>query len=368
MKIGILVLFISNFGKRGLYNSQEIGMAKAFADKGHQVMVYKCVASREEKINETIYNNVTYLCQPVKKIGNNTISDFKWLDESLDMLVCFSDVQLLVKKVYRWAKETRTAFVPYVGITESLSESRIVRLLSNLNARHVMNLYKKVPVFVKTNAVKNKMMELGIKNVIVVPVGLDTDLVRSDYKTISQAEAKKILHLDPDAKYLLMVGRIVKGRCPLDCVETFERVHSKSKDYRLLIVGKGPLKDQLFAALKKKNLDKYTDYIESIPNNDMWKAYRAAEGLISFNKDEIFGMAILEAMYYETAVYVIHAPGPNDIIENNVSGYLVHSPQEMADVILRDKDIDSVRKRAHMRIMDNFLWARSVDIIEHNYK
>lgn len=40
MKIGILASMINNFGEKGFYNSQEIGLAKMLSSKGNEVMLY----------------------------------------------------------------------------------------------------------------------------------------------------------------------------------------------------------------------------------------------------------------------------------------------------------------------------------------
>ena len=213
-----------------------------------------------------------------------------------------------------------------------------------------------------------QLLRLGAKDVIVAPVGLDLDQLKQDYETIAQTDARKILNLDLNAKYLLMVGRLGEGRRPLDCVEVFARVRQRSQDFRLLIVGKGDLKEKLFAELKARELEQYTDYIECLPNKEMWKAYRAADILVSFSKMEIFGMSILEAMYYELPAYVIHAPGPDDIIEDGINGYLFDTPQQMAEAILEGGDFPQIGRKAHERIMSHFLWVRTAKILEKAYE
>ena len=96
----------------------------------------------------------------------------------------------------------------------------------------------------------------------------------------------------------------------------------------------------------------------------MWKAYRAADAFVSFSSMEIFGMSILEAMYYEKPVYVMHAPGPNDIIEDDVSGFLFDSLSDMSDMIIKEKNDIQIGKAAHNRIMEHFMWSKAVDIIK----
>ena len=366
VKVGILVLFVNSFGIRETYNAQEIGMAKAFSDKGDEVTVYKCVAQSAKRVDEIIYPNVRYICQPVKTIGNNTISSFSWIDKDIELLVCYSDIQLMTKTAYAWAKRNHVFFAPYVGATESYSNKAIIRFLSNINARRIMHFYRDKTVFAKTHAVREQLEKKGVRKVFVAPVGLDITKLRDDYELISRAEARRALHVRQDARYLLMVGKLTKGRSPLDCIQIFERIHEVLDDYRLLIVGKGILKEELFDALREKGLEQFTDYFESIPNVEMWKAYRSANAYISFNRHEIFGMSILEAMYYEDTVYVMHAPGPNDVIEDGVSGFLFDSLEDMADMIIKEKNDVQIGKAAHKRIMEHFMWDKAVDVIKND--
>ena len=171
MKVGILVLFVSSFGIREMYNAQEIGMAKAFSDAGDKVTIYKCIASDNKLIDEEIYTNVRYICKPVKTIGNNAISDFSWIDSELDLLVCFSDVQLILKTVYRWTRKHNVKFAPYVGVTESLSDNKVIRFISNINAKRIMRFYSDKQVFAKTYTVKKQLENKGVRDVYFAPVG-----------------------------------------------------------------------------------------------------------------------------------------------------------------------------------------------------
>lgn len=99
----------------------------------------------------------------------------------------------------------------------------------------------------------------------------------------------------------------------------------------------------------------------------MWKYYRIASALVSFSKSEIFGMSILEAMFYELPVYAISAPGPNEIIIHGQTGYLFETPVEMANSIILNTN-DSIGKLAHQRVIDKFTWKHWADVIEKNIR
>lgn len=74
--------------------------------------------------------------------------------------------------------------------------------------------------------------------------------------------------------------------------------------------------------------------------------------MINFNPNEIFGMAILEAMYHNVTIVARHAPGPDCIIENGRSGFLCNSVEEIAQTILSGKKVQNARKR----IIEYFTW------------
>ena len=54
MKLGILCTMINGFGRRGYYNSQEIGLGRALARKGHEVMIYKGIDPSGKKSDHLV--------------------------------------------------------------------------------------------------------------------------------------------------------------------------------------------------------------------------------------------------------------------------------------------------------------------------
>ena len=65
-------------------------------------------------------------------------------------------------------------------------------------------------------------------------------------------------------------------------------------------------------------------------------------------------------MYYGCKVVAWKAPGPDFIIENGVSGFLVDSDEATADAVLNE-ELDS--SAAHTRVTDCFTWNIAANII-----
>ena len=118
---------------------------------------------------------------------------------------------------------------------------------------------------------------------------------------------------------------------------------------------------------KLKSNDIYSNilFVGKIPNEKVHAYYEVADYVINFNPNEIFGMAILEAMYHNVTVVARHAPGPDCIIENGESGFLCNSVEEMAQIIHSGKKVQNARKR----IIEYFTWESTakkfLDYIQH---
>lgn len=364
MRIGLLVLSVGNFGNKGFYNLQEVGLAKAFGKDGHTVEIFKCTGRNTGDRTEIIADNIRLHLMAVPTIGSNSVfSCEKRLPSDLDALICFSDIQLGTSRVYRWAKRHGIPFLPYTGITHSTSTSALKRALSRFIASGVFRTYRKSGVFAKTTAVENELRAKGIKNVKTVPVGLDFDLLRNEYDVPAET-LRSALGLDPALHYYLMVGRLESDRNPLDVLPVFRALRQADEAARLLVIGKGSLKQALATALEADGSAPFVTWIEQVPNCDMWKYYRASNALVSFSKTEIFGMSILEAMYYELPVYVIHAPGPDEIMIDGETGFLFDTPEDMAasikDAVCPNPEMGA---RAHRRIVSRFSWEHMVNAV-----
>lgn len=362
MKIGILVLAVGNYGKKGMYNTQEIGLAKEFVKLGHAVKVYKCVKDDVDESEDRINDNLIIYQKKTLKLGSNSISSYKWLDTSLDVLICFSDIQLMLPKVYKWSVKYGIKFIPYVGITESTSNRAIVRKVINIFSKKIFTIYEKNGVLVKTNFIKHKLEDYGVYNVTVAPVGLDFSLLNKSFENTDKDILRKKYGFDHKDIIVLLVGRLENDRNPLEAIELFAKLVEKNFNYKLLVIGRGSLQETFLERVKDKGLYDRVKYIEKIPNNLMWEIYRISDMLITFSKTEIFGMSILEAMYYGTPVFAFKAPGPNDILADPCSGCLSTNQEEMLEQIEK-ANLNEIKICAHERVSTVFSWRTTANII-----
>ncbi|MDO5424822.1 MAG: glycosyltransferase family 4 protein [Eubacteriales bacterium] len=364
MKIGIMVLSIGSFGKKGFYNLQEIGLAKAMDALCDETKVYKLVPmseeGKEEHIEGTRHAFIRSL--PSKRVGTNGVPDMELLERDLDALICFSDTQLMLPKVYRWAKKYHIPLFPYIGVVESHSTNPLKKAVIDMLFLRNVAVYRKCHCFVKTLSVRERLTRAGVQGVTVVPVGLDSDLLHADYEHVCVSKLKKKYGYREADKVLLFIGRLIDEKQPVKMIDILAEIRQKDASYKLLMVGTGELKDAVEARIQKLGVQDDVQMVERIPNSDIWELYRFADALVNLNQQEIFGMAILEAMYYGCKVVAWNAPGPNLIVESGVSGWIASNEKGIIAGIIDDK---KMQEDAHLRIVEHFLWKNAAEKVFH---
>lgn len=360
MSIGIFIPFIGNFGAKGFYNSQEVGLAKELS-KHDNVIIFKLVSNADsiktEKINDRC--SINYI--PAKNLGiNGLIYDFSIINpKEISKLVCFSDTQIIVNRLYKYCNKNNIEFIPYIGVLESNSHNKYIKQFMKIFTKININIYKKCnKVMAKTPNIVQQLQKKEVKNILLSPVGLDFDLMKKDFENYDAISMKRKLGYDESDKIILFIGRLEQLKNPLFAIEILKNILLKDSSYKMIIIGNGSLKNNVINEISNGLKDKI-QFIEKINNEDIWEYYKISNCFINLNKDEIFGMAILESMYYKCPVIAVKAPGPNYIISNSDVGVLVDSLDKeiITEIILdKDKKLDYIKEEASEYIKKNFSW------------
>lgn len=369
MKIGILQTAYKKASDYGaFYNVQELGLGRALAGAGHNVILYKGVDGSSSTTTECD-GNFTINLVGIKYIGINGLLDTSVLDPSLDILIYFCDTQIIVPAVYSWCRNNNVTFYPYIGVIESHSENFIKRFLMKYIAHRNIKCYRKCSVLAKTPDIHSVLQRLGCKDVRLFPVGLDETVMKQDFSSLGDLSR---IHACVDS--LLFIGRMEDEKHPLEMLEIYEALLEHNSNLKLTMIGDGYLYEKVYSHIEslrsKFNLpNSQLRLIRKVKYSDIADYYLSSSCYINLNRVEILGMSILEAMYYECPVFAIKAPGPDFIIgyDNNPAssnGFIAKDKEELINLISpfissssTNNSLNLIRRNSHACVSNKYLWT-----------
>ena len=355
MHLGILVTIISGFGKKGFYHSQEVGLGRALVERGHRVTIYKCVAADKPASHQTLSESLDVHYIPVRAIGVHGFMRANMLDPQLDGLLLFSDTQLFLPHIERFCRRHRIAFVPYIGIAHSAQRNLKSRLIDIAFASGTLRIYKRLPVIAKSQAVKDELLALGVTRCSIAPVSLDPSELKTDYAQHDRLALRKAYGYSGDDVIVSFVGRLKPEKNPVETIELFGRI-SRQRDLKLLMVGEGYLKEKVEEKIQELGLESRVQLIERVPYEKMWEIHWISDYFLNLCTREIFGMALLESVYYRSSAAALHAPGPDFILTGLPGHCLCDTIDQAGDWVLAPKADDATLEESSRVLLDRFSW------------
>lgn len=123
-------------------------------------------------------------------------------------------------------------------------------------------------------------------------------------------------------KWLITVGHLVKGKGPEYLTEVASKVLTKNPEWKWYIVGEGEERKYFETFIKENGLEKQM-ILTGLVNN-VGEYLEKAQIFVLTSKSEGLPMCLLEAKAYGIPCVSFDIPtGPNEIIENEINGYLI---------------------------------------------
>jgi glycosyltransferase involved in cell wall biosynthesis len=354
-----------NQPKLGMYNLQEIGLAKALVRKGHicDVAYYNNTKEYKEKIefDDGKCFNILWL-RGKKILGEGIYPTLENYLRDYDVIQVGGYIGLtsfFLNKKY--SEKTVNYQGPYYYKKNKKSRVRAFvmdnTILRLLNRNEMVVCTKSV---LATEYVKTKK----INDVTTIGVGLDLDnLTKKENEVKSSDFVEKIRDDKGNKKYLLYVGVLEERRDILFLLKVLKEIKAKDDDYRLIIVGKGKKKyvEKCHEFVMKNGLQDYIYYCNEIEQDSIHGVYECCDAFVLPTKYEIYGMVILEAMYYGLPVFTTYNGGSSTVITEE-NGCILRSDSaiEWADrirkIISNSDEYVKLSENAKKTILSCFTW------------
>jgi glycosyltransferase involved in cell wall biosynthesis len=245
----------------------------------------------------------------------------------------------------KWAKQSGTPYALFVG---PLIEKLAVKTPA---VNHTISL-----------ETKNDIIKFGGSNpIFVFPNGVNLAEFPSSPCSIK------------NRNQIVFVGRLVFYKNVLTIIKAMKIVCKTIPDVRFIVIGNGPMKEDLEDLSKELNLQSVVSFKGNVSHEEKIQVIQDSKALVLPSVFEGFGIVILESFAMRRPVIVSNVPPLNELVTNDVDGYLV-SPfdeNEWADRILRmlRNPVSAMQmgENGRKKVEKSFTIQRTVDQLENLY-
>jgi len=227
--------------------------------------------------------------------------------------------------------------------------------------RYMRWFYGKVDqILVPTRQYKRLLMDGGFdgENIDVMPRGINRDQFNPSYRNRAVWEG---YGLNGGFKFLY-AGRISKEKNLEIMLKAFVRLIEEGFDADLIIVGDGPMRDELQMKFNDPQIV-FTGYLYG---EDLARAYASADMFVFPSLTDTFGNVVLEAHACGLPAIVSNEGGPQEIVESHGSGLVVgaRTPDELSEAMMQvvaDRDLyERLQARAVEKALDS-KWEHALE-------
>ena len=375
------ILIIRNFPtfmsvKKNTSNIQEVGLAKALVRKGHVCDIVFWTDKQEETVTIPVEGAtaVHVFYKRGKTCFKNTI--FTGIDALFDSYDILQPCEYNQMQAWILAKKYPEKTVIYHGPYYSRFNKRYNLMCKIFDAFFLKQYIKQGTNFLtKSEMAKKFLIEKGIpkSNVSAVGVGIDVQML-STREEVCTEPLYQAMKIQKSGIKLLYIGRFEARRDIPFIVDVFKKIADKKSDARLYMVGTGDPKylKMIFTYMKNQGIQDKVIWQERMEQKYLSNVYRQADFFLLPTEYEIFGMVLLEAMYYGNVVLTTQNGGSSTLIDNGRNGFSLgeKDAEIWANKILdmSEEQRKDIQKNAHDTVADSFTWDKLVKKFLKEYK
>jgi glycosyltransferase involved in cell wall biosynthesis len=369
MKVCI-VLSNSTIAHRSFYNSQEVGLAKTLIKLGVSVDICTYSKKRGGKINALLletheghdirlleYDGLSF---PGQQAFSLTLLQYLWKNTARYDLIQLHDNTQIMTVLSAWVcKKIKIPCLLYQGMYRDWDAWWKKVLLNIYDVLFMRVLFASLSAVIgKTESALEYLRSKGMPAWIpakVIHVGLDTTVFSPGNS--NRHEKRTAAEYD-----VLYIGKLEKRRRPDFLAELLLALSRLKKDFKACVVGDGPDREAFIKKIKGLIDSGHVRYIPKVENKNLIGIYRKSRVFLNPTKYEIFGMGLMEAMYFGVPVIATAEAGPKEIISDGTDGILLEGfdlsvwEHAVMDLLDHEKNRVQMGRRAGAKIEEKFVW------------
>jgi glycosyltransferase involved in cell wall biosynthesis len=143
--------------------------------------------------------------------------------------------------------------------------------------------------------------------ITVIPNGVDSELL-SDYSWSPPATPR-----------ILFVGRLERYKNVDKILAAFAVLREKRPDLRLTVVGRGPLKEELFSLSQHLRLGQSVEWLEGLKKPELYDLYRSSTMFVLPSYLEAYGIVVAEAVAVGTPSIVANSSALSEFARSGLA-------------------------------------------------
>lgn len=307
----------------------------------------KCIWNLNDKINliylTDLKPNKDELKNAIK--NKNIISFIKESLKSLNILYKrTNEVKKYIKKTD--ADVLISSRILYTNLVSKYGKKEVLKIAQehrhhNNDKKYIKKLKKACKNIDYLMPVSKELTEFYQKNIPVKCIFIPNSL---EYWPLENS--------DLNNKNIISIGRLSKEKGFLDSIDVFNIISKQHPDWTFNIIGDGDERKLIEERIKYYNLEKKVILHGFQKKDYIYDLLKKSSIYLMCSYEESFGIVLLESGSFGIpAVAFTSAQGANEIIQNNITGFLIENrnKDEMANKVIELIENDKLRHRFGIR-------------------
>ncbi len=362
----------------GYYNIQEIGLAKSLIPYGFSTDIFMAGHTRQpdvEIIREKEGRKVRVFRLPYWQLPGRKgffPNLFSILNRNnYDLLQTHEDSEPIsvLTAIYSSIRKTplvlcQGMYQPYAGKWKQIIQHSFDMIFGPIIKKSTMC------TLAKTSAAKQYLCSKGYDNVMVLPPGLDLDNFIPD----EPRNWHKEFGLPKNAKIILYVGSLEPRRNISFLIDLAQYLRDRyAENIYFLIAGRvrpGSAYENILLTPKAN----YVKFIGPIKQTSLRSLFKLGHLFLLASSYEIFGMVILESLYFKVPVISTSTAGAQDILNNNRGGLILNNldletwARTIIDLLSDHELLTKLSIAGYENVCKNFTWNVLAPKFSQHYK